>query len=111
MMYLVDYIGLRNTNHVDKSYLIFNNHFDLPIHQEAEIIVPYEKSRELVTIVRDLILEKRFPVNYITEVCLSIGLMCKMYTRLSDFHVAQGSTCTMHTIIIWLQIMAKCREN
>lgn len=69
MMKLVDYVGLgRTTVRVDKSYLIFNDHFPLPIHQESEIIVPYSESVKLVKIIQDVVLENNYPVNYITEV-------------------------------------------
>lgn len=69
MMWLVDHIGLgRTTTRVDKSYLIFNDFHELPIHQESEIIVPYSDTVELVQIIRDVVLANNFPVNYITEV-------------------------------------------
>ena len=70
-MYLVDYIGLgMTTTRVDNSYLIFNDFFELPIHQESEIIVPYSDSVRLVETIRDVVLEKNIPVNYITEVSI-----------------------------------------
>ena len=53
---------------VDKSYLIFNNFFEIPIHQESEIIVPFEHSVELVQTIRDIVLTNKFPVNFFTEV-------------------------------------------
>ena len=56
------------TNRVDISYLIFNDYFELPIHQESEIIVPYSDSVKLVEIIRDVVIDNKFPVNYITEV-------------------------------------------
>lgn len=69
MMKLVDYIGLGMvTRRVDKSYLIFNDYFQLPIHQESEIIVPYSDAVELVEIIWDVVIKNSFPVNYITEV-------------------------------------------
>ncbi len=69
-MCLVDYLGLgMTTTRVDNSYLIFNDFFALPIHQESEIIVPYSDSVKLVETIRDVVLENNFPVNYITEVC------------------------------------------
>lgn len=69
MMWLVDHIGLgRITTRVDKSYLIFNDFHELPIHQESEIIVPYSDTVELVRIIRDVVLANNLPVNYITEV-------------------------------------------
>lgn len=68
MMYLVDWIGFsENTHRVDKSYEIFNDYFELPIHQEGEIIVDYGHTVEAVRAVE--VVAKRFPVNYITEVC------------------------------------------
>lgn len=68
-MLLVDYIGLGMTTvRVDISYLIFNDHFELPIHQESEIIVPYSDSVRLVEIIWDVINKNDIPVNYITEV-------------------------------------------
>lgn len=70
MMYLVDHIGLGLTyTRVDNSYLILNDFFELPIHQESEIIVPYSDTVELVETIRDVVLKNSFPVNYITEVC------------------------------------------
>ena len=69
MMWLVNSIGLgRTTKRVDKSYLIFNDHFELPIHQESEIIVPFKDSVALVETIRDLVIRENIPVNYITEV-------------------------------------------
>lgn len=73
MMWLVDHIGLgRTTTRVDKSYLIFNDFHELPIHQESEIIVPYSDTVELVRIIRDVVLANNFPVNYITEVYMHV---------------------------------------
>lgn len=81
-MWLVNKIGLgMTTRRVDKSYLIFNDHFDLPIHQESEIIVPYKDSVELVKTIRDLVIEENFPVNYITEVCAAYGLIALLKSR------------------------------
>ena len=71
MMWLVDTVGFRihgERLRVDKSYLIFNDFFELPIHQESEIIVPFEHSVELVQTIRDVVLANKFPVDYITEV-------------------------------------------
>lgn len=73
MMWLVNTLGFTihgETVRVDKSYLIFNDYFELPIHQESEIIVPYEHSVALVQTIRDVVLNNRFPVDYITEVSL-----------------------------------------
>ena len=71
-MFLVDHIGLgMTTTRVDNSYLIFNDFFELPIHQESEIIVPYRDSVKLVETIRDVVLKNNFPVNYITEVSRS----------------------------------------
>ena len=73
MMWLVNTLGFRihgETLRVDKSYLIFNDYFELPIHQESEIIVPYEHSVELVRTIRDVVLTNNFPVDYITEVII-----------------------------------------
>ena len=71
MMWLVNTFGFKihgETLRVDKSYLIFNDFFELPIHQESEIIVPFEHSVELVQTIRDVVLTNKFPVDYITEV-------------------------------------------
>ena len=71
MMWLVDTLGFKihgETQRVDKSYLIFNDFFELPIHQESEIIVPFEHSVELVQTITDVVLKNNFPVDYITEV-------------------------------------------
>lgn len=73
MMWFVNTLGFKihgETVRVDKSYLIFNDYFELPIHQESEIIVPYEQSVALVKTIRDVVLNNRFPVDYITEVSL-----------------------------------------
>lgn len=67
MMKLVDTIGLQEHLRVDKSYLIFNDYFELPIHQESEIIVPYSDSVALVQTIEEVAV--KHPVNYITEVC------------------------------------------
>lgn len=72
-MWLVNTLGFKihgEIVRVDKSYLIFNDFFELPIHQESEIIVPYEYSAELVQTIRDVVLTNKFPVDYITEVCM-----------------------------------------
>lgn len=71
-MWLVNTLGFRihgETIRVDKSYLIFNDYFELPIHQESEIIVPYEHAVALVETIREIVLTNQFPVDYITEVC------------------------------------------
>ena len=71
MMWLVNTLGFKihgETIRVDKSYLVFNDFFELPIHQESEIIVPFEHSVELVQTIRDVVLTNKFPVDYITEV-------------------------------------------
>ena len=71
MMWLVNTLGFSihgQTIRVDKSYLIFNIFHEIPIHQESEIIVPFEHSVELVQIIRDVVLTNKFPVNFITEV-------------------------------------------
>ena len=73
MMWLVNTLGFRihgETLRVDKSYRIFNDYFELPIHQESEIIVPFEHSVELVQTIRDVVLTNNFPVDYITEVLI-----------------------------------------
>ena len=73
MMWLVNTLGFRihgETLRVDKSYCIFNDYFELPIHQESEIIVPFEHSVELVQTIRDVVLTNNFPVDYITEVLI-----------------------------------------
>ena len=71
MMWLVNTLGFSihgQTIRVDKSYLVFNIFHEIPIHQESEIIVPFEHSVELVQIIRDVVLTNKFPVNFITEV-------------------------------------------
>ena len=70
-MFLVDWIGFgRNTERVDNSFLILNDYFELPIHQEGEVLVDYKYSQDVVATIRDLVVEKGYPVNYITEVML-----------------------------------------
>ena len=58
-----------DTRLVNISYRIFNDYFDLPIHQEGEVIVHYNDSVRAVEAIRDLVIEHKLPVNYITEVC------------------------------------------
>ena len=68
-MCLVDYIGFgKNTNRVDNSYLILNDYFELPIHQEGEVVVEYKYCVQTVRAIRDLVVKDKHPVNYITEV-------------------------------------------
>ena len=68
-MWLVDHVGFGiDTHRVDKSYLILNDPFELPIHQEGEVIVDYQFSVPMVKAIRDVVLTERHPVNYITEV-------------------------------------------
>ena len=68
-MWLVDWVGFHeNTHRVDKSYEIFNDYFELPIHQEGEIIVDYEHTVEALKAVKKVVIDNQFPVNYITEV-------------------------------------------
>ena len=70
MMRLVDYIGFgSNSSRTDISYRIFNDYFDLPIHQESEIIVNYEDTVPAILALKQVIIDNSFPVNYITEVC------------------------------------------
>lgn len=69
MMWLVGRVGFsENTHRVDKSYEIFNDYFELPIHQEGEIIVEYAHTAEAVRAVERVVKDNNFPVNYITEV-------------------------------------------
>ena len=69
MMYLVTLIGFsENTHRVANSYEIFNDYFELPIHQEAEIIVKYRHTVEAVRAVQSVVIDNQYPVNYITEV-------------------------------------------
>ena len=68
-MFLVNWIGFGlNTVRVDNSYLILNNYFELPVHQEGEVLVDYKYSVEVLEAVRDVVIKGNFPVNYITEV-------------------------------------------
>ena len=70
VMWLVDNVGfIIDTIRVDISYRIFNDYFDLPIHQEGEVIVHYNDSVRAVEAIRDIVVENKLPVNYITEVC------------------------------------------
>ena len=62
-----------DTNRVDVSHKIFNDYFDLPIHQEGEVIVPYIHAADTVRAIRDVVLDNRLPVNYITEVSIIIA--------------------------------------
>ena len=74
-MKLVNFFGFKIhgvRDRVENSYLIFNDYFELPMHQESEIIVPYKHSAELVRIIRDLVVDNKHPVNYITEVYVPI---------------------------------------
>jgi len=67
MMHLVDIIGFGMTTHrIQNSYLILNDHFELPVHQEGEVLVDYQYSADVVRAVRDVAVNH--PVNYITEV-------------------------------------------
>ena len=50
------------------SYRIFSDYFDLPIHQEGEVIVHYSDFVRAVEAIRDIIVENKLPMNYITEV-------------------------------------------
>lgn len=69
-MWLVDNVGFSlDTTRVDISYNIFNDYFDLPIHQEGEVIVDYKYSVEAVKAIWEVVKHKKIPVNYITEVC------------------------------------------
>ena len=69
LMLLVNWIGFGfNTVRVDNSYLILNDYFELPVHQEGEILVDFKDSVEALEAVRDVVIEGNFPVNYITEV-------------------------------------------
>ena len=73
MMWLVNTLGFKihgETVRVDQSYLIFNDFFELPVHQESEIIVAYEHTVELVETIREVVLTNNFPVDYITEVIM-----------------------------------------
>lgn len=81
-MWIVDHVGFGimlalGSNRVDNSYLIFNDYFELPIHQEGEVIVDYQYSVQAVEAIRDEILKERHPVNYITEVRENLQLEIK----------------------------------
>ena len=68
-MWAVNQIGLGWTSHrIENSYLILNDHFELPIHQEGEVIVAYKDCVETVKTIKDVIIRENHPVNYITEV-------------------------------------------
>lgn len=70
-MWLVNKVGFSfDTTRVEISYKIFNDYFDLPIHQEGEVIVHYNNSVEAVEAIRDMVIKNGIPVNYITEVCV-----------------------------------------
>ena len=69
-MWLVDNVGfIKDTERVDISYNIFNDYFDLPIHQEGEVIVHYNDSVRAVEAITNVVIKEDIPVNYITEVC------------------------------------------
>lgn len=73
-MCLVGWIGFsENTHRVDTSYKIFNDYFELPIHQEGEIIVAYEHTVAAIRAVEAVVKDNRYPVNYITEVRFVAG--------------------------------------
>ena len=68
-MWLVTNVGFRGEEkRVDKSYKIFNDYFDLPIHQEGEIVVRYKDTEMAVRRIQQLVIDQSIPVNYITEV-------------------------------------------
>ena len=68
-MWLVGYVGfIVDTTRVDISHKIFNDYFDLPIHQEGEVIVHYNDSVRAVEAIQEMVVENKLPVNYITEV-------------------------------------------
>lgn len=95
MMWLVNTLGFRihgETLRVDKSYCIFNDYFELPIHQESEIIVPFEHSVELVQTIRDVVLTNNFPVDYITEV-LIIMVNSEIKPFMQHSHVMSVLAC------------------
>ena len=78
MMWLVYWLGFfENTHRVDKSYEIFNDYFELPIHQAGEITVDYNHTVEAVRAVERLVKDNQFPVNCITEV-RGLFKMCKV---------------------------------
>ena len=69
VMYLVDNLGfIIDTTRIDVSYNIFNDYFDLPIHQEGEVIVHYNDSVRAVEAIKNVVIKEDIPVNYITEV-------------------------------------------
>ena len=73
MMWLVDHVGFGiDTYRVDKSYLILNDYFELPVHQEGEVLVDYQYTVDAVKAVRDVIVKNNHYVNYITEVCMQM---------------------------------------
>ena len=68
-MWLVDNVGFfKDTTRVDVSYNIFNDYFDLPIHQEGEVIIHYNDTVRAIEAIQHVVIEKDIPVNYITEV-------------------------------------------
>ena len=69
LMWIVDKVGFSSPVHrVARSDLIFVHSFELPTHAEAEIIVPYEHSKELIQTISQVVINNSFPVNYLTEV-------------------------------------------
>ena len=69
MMNLVGYVGFYfSCTRVDISYNIFNDHFDLPIHQEGEVIVHYNDTGAALRAIQDVVIKNNLPVNYMTEV-------------------------------------------
>ena len=69
LMYFVDLVGFGcDTIRVDNSYKIFNDYFDLPIHQEGEVVIHYNDSKRAVNILKEVIVNEKIPVNYMTEV-------------------------------------------
>ena len=74
-MWLVDHVGFcLDTVRYDVSYKIFNDYFNLPIHQEGEVIVHYNESVRAVKAIQDMVIKNELPVNYITEVCVYIHI-------------------------------------
>ena len=89
-MWLADHVGFDvDTYRVDNSYLILNDHFELPTHQEGEVIVDYQYCVQAVEAIRKVILDERHPVNYITEV----NIHCYIHYS----HVITSLTTRSHT--------------
>ena len=66
-------------NRVDKNYNVFNVPHYVPLHYESELIVNINDCAAAIIEQKNLILKRRYPVNFLTEVIL-FGLFayCKI---------------------------------